>query len=52
MNLIPAARTAMLLGECIPCVKKNTSRFKIKRLELDKNLLMVNAGLVKVLFTI
>lgn len=41
MALQVAAKTSMLLGRCVPCIKQNASKFKIKRLELDTNLLMV-----------
>ncbi|GJQ71379.1 mRpS17 [Trypoxylus dichotomus] len=40
MSLPSAIRSVVLLGECVPCVKQNAARFRIKRLELDKNLLM------------
>ncbi|XP_046999970.1 28S ribosomal protein S17, mitochondrial [Schistocerca americana] len=33
-------RSYLLLGQCVPCVKRNASKFKVKRMELDKNLLM------------
>lgn len=41
MTLQAASKTLMLLGQCVPCVKQQASKFKIKRLELDQNLLMV-----------
>lgn len=41
MSASKAARAFILLGECVPCVKQNASRFQIKRLELDPHLLMV-----------
>lgn len=42
MTAISAVTKAyMLLGHCVPCVKQNASKFKILRLELDPNLLMV-----------
>lgn len=42
MAILPsAAKCFMLLGQCVPCVKQQASKFKIKRLELDKHLLMV-----------
>ncbi|KAK9746669.1 Ribosomal protein S17 [Popillia japonica] len=40
MSASKAARAFILLGECVPCVKQNASRFQIKRLELDPHLLM------------
>lgn len=41
MALSAATKSFMVLGECVPCLKHNASKFKIKRLELDTNLLMV-----------
>lgn len=41
MALQPITKTFMLLGQCVPCLKQGTSKFKVKRLELDENLLMV-----------
>lgn len=41
MALQAASKTLLLIGQCVPCVKQNASKFKIKRLELDENLLMV-----------
>nr|XP_022904633.1 28S ribosomal protein S17, mitochondrial [Onthophagus taurus] len=35
-----ASKALMVLGECVPCVKENASKFRVKRLELDQNLLM------------
>ncbi|KRT86096.1 hypothetical protein AMK59_860 [Oryctes borbonicus] len=40
MSVPSALKSFLLLGECVPCVKQNASRFRIKRLELDKHLLM------------
>ncbi|CAH0550970.1 unnamed protein product [Brassicogethes aeneus] len=40
MSLKAATKVSMLLGQCVPCLKQNTSKFKVKRLELDENLLM------------
>ncbi|KAF5293921.1 hypothetical protein FQA39_LY13626 [Lamprigera yunnana] len=40
MALAAANKSLLLLGECVPCLKKSASKFKIKRLELDTNLLM------------
>ncbi|VEN38648.1 unnamed protein product [Callosobruchus maculatus] len=39
MTLQSATRTFMFLGQCVPCVKQGVSKFKVKRLELDENLL-------------
>ena len=36
-----ASRSFMLLGQCVPCVKQNASKIRIRRMDLDKNLLMV-----------
>lgn len=36
-----AARKFLLLGQCVPTVKQNAAKIRIKRLELDENLLMV-----------
>ena len=41
MSLGPATKSFMLLGRCVPGMKQNASKFKVKRLELDTNLLMV-----------
>ncbi|KAJ9599224.1 hypothetical protein L9F63_010308 [Diploptera punctata] len=30
----------MLLGQCVPCVKQNASKIRVRRLKLDENLLM------------
>ncbi|XP_017784030.1 PREDICTED: 28S ribosomal protein S17, mitochondrial [Nicrophorus vespilloides] len=40
MALAAATKSLQLIGECVPCVKQNASKFKIKRLELDQHLLM------------
>ncbi|XP_019866927.1 28S ribosomal protein S17, mitochondrial [Aethina tumida] len=40
MALRSVTKAHILLGQCVPCLKENTSKFKVKRLELDKNLLM------------
>lgn len=47
MSLRAAAKSLMVLGECVPCVKQNASKFRVKRLELDENLLMVIINLKK-----
>lgn len=41
MALKAASKVPMLLGQCVPCIKQNASKFKIKRLELDTYLNMV-----------
>lgn len=41
MALRAASKVSMLMGQCVPCIKQNASKFKIKRLELDTNLNMV-----------
>ncbi|KAK9875531.1 hypothetical protein WA026_007919 [Henosepilachna vigintioctopunctata] len=40
MALRAASKVSILLGQCVPCIKQNASKFKIKRLELDTNLNM------------
>ncbi|XP_060536569.1 small ribosomal subunit protein uS17m [Cylas formicarius] len=40
MSLPPIAKTFMILGQCVPSMKQGVSRFKVRRLELDKNLNM------------
>ncbi|VVC44363.1 Ribosomal protein S17/S11,Nucleic acid-binding, OB-fold [Cinara cedri] len=40
MNLSTAAKSLLLLGRCVPSVKKNASKIIVKKLELDENLLM------------
>ncbi|XP_050521743.1 28S ribosomal protein S17, mitochondrial [Daktulosphaira vitifoliae] len=40
MSLAGVARGIILLGRCAPCVKENTSKIVVKKLELDQNLLM------------
>ncbi|KAB0804961.1 hypothetical protein PPYR_01931 [Photinus pyralis] len=40
MALSAASKSFLLLGECVPCLKHNASKFKIRRFELDTNLLM------------
>ncbi|XP_073844983.1 mitochondrial ribosomal protein S17 [Musca autumnalis] len=35
-----SARNLLLLGQCMPCVKQNASKIRIRRMELDKNLNM------------
>lgn len=36
-----ASRVMILLGQCVPSVKVNASKIRIRKMELDKNLLMV-----------
>lgn len=33
---------AILLGQCVPCIKNNASKIRIRRMVLDNNLNMVN----------
>ncbi|KAK5647417.1 hypothetical protein RI129_002309 [Pyrocoelia pectoralis] len=40
MALAAASKSLLLLGECVPCLKHNASKFKVRRFELDTNLLM------------
>ncbi|XP_071445558.1 small ribosomal subunit protein uS17m [Hetaerina americana] len=40
MVSLAAKRTFMLLGECVPTLIPGTSKIRVKRLELDTNLLM------------
>lgn len=40
-NLGEAAKKFLLLGQCVPSVKQNAAKIRVKRLELDENLLMV-----------
>lgn len=42
-NLAGAARKVLLLGQCVPTVKQNAAKIRVKRLELDENLLMVSS---------
>lgn len=44
-----AARKFLLLGQCVPTVKQNATKIRIKRLELDENLLMVSNYLYRLL---
>ncbi|XP_028044202.1 28S ribosomal protein S17, mitochondrial [Bombyx mandarina] len=39
-NVADAARKFLLLGQCVPTVKQNAAKIRVKRLELDENLLM------------
>lgn len=32
----------MLIGQCVPCVKENASKIRIRKMELDENLFMVS----------
>lgn len=38
---IMAQDVPLLMGQCVPTSKSNASKLRIKRLELDTNLLMV-----------
>ncbi|CAO1338990.1 unnamed protein product [Diamesa serratosioi] len=35
-----ASRTCLLLGQCLPCLKQNASKIRVRRMELDKNINM------------
>lgn len=37
-----ASRTYLLLGQCIPCLKQNASKIRVRRMELDRNINMVS----------
>lgn len=37
-----SAVTKLLMGQCMPCLKQNASKVKVKKMELDTNLNMVN----------
>ena len=37
-----SARQLLLLGQCMPCVKQNASKIRIRRMELDTNLNMAS----------
>ncbi|KAG6457943.1 28S ribosomal protein S17, mitochondrial [Manduca sexta] len=39
-NVAESARKFLLLGQCVPTVKQNATKIRVKRLELDENLLM------------
>ncbi|KAJ2948299.1 hypothetical protein O0L34_g7536 [Tuta absoluta] len=39
-NVAEAARKFLLLGQCVPSLKQNAAKIRVKRLELDENLLM------------
>jgi len=41
-----AARGLLLMGQCMPCIKQNASKIRIRRMELDKNLNMVRCVVV------
>jgi hypothetical protein len=40
-NVAEAAKKFMLLGQCVPTVKQNVTKIRVKRLELNEHLLMV-----------
>uniref|UniRef100_A0A6M2DQD9 Putative mitochondrial/ ribosomal s17-like protein n=1 Tax=Xenopsylla cheopis TaxID=163159 RepID=A0A6M2DQD9_XENCH len=35
-----ASKAYMLLGQCLPCVKESAAKIRVKRMDLDENLLM------------
>ncbi|XP_037951164.1 28S ribosomal protein S17, mitochondrial [Teleopsis dalmanni] len=35
-----SARNLILMGQCLPCIKKNAAKIRIRRMELDTNLNM------------
>lgn len=39
-NLAETAKKFLLLGQCVPTIKHNAAKIRVKRLELDENLLM------------
>lgn len=43
MALTKASKVFMLLGQCVPSVKQNASKIRVKRLVLDEKLLMVSS---------
>lgn len=43
MPIRAANKTFILLAQCVPCVKQQASKFKVKRQEMDNNLLMVTS---------
>jgi hypothetical protein len=43
-KLTKAYKTFMLLGQCVPSVKQNASKIRVKRLALDEKLLMVSSN--------
>lgn len=46
-----ASRTTILLGQCLPCIKANASKFKVRKMVLDQNLNMVIEEIRKMLLT-
>lgn len=36
------ARTAMVIGQCLPCLKSTISKFNVTKMVLDVNLKMVS----------
>lgn len=36
-----AIQKALLMGRCVPCIKKNASKIVVRRWEMDPNLLAV-----------
>lgn len=45
-SLVETAKKFLLLGQCVPTVKQNAAKIRVKRLELDENLLMVHKLLI------
>lgn len=45
-NVAETARKFLLMGQCVPAVKQNAAKIRVKRLELDENLLMVSTNFV------
>ena len=41
MAITKTSKAFMLLGQCVPSVKQNASKIRVKRLVLDEKLLMV-----------
>ncbi|CAG9133917.1 unnamed protein product [Plutella xylostella] len=39
-QIAETAKKFLLLGQCVPTVKQNAAKIRVKRLELDENLLM------------
>lgn len=40
-NFASKSKHFMLLGQCLPSLKKNASKIRVRRMELDTNLNMV-----------
>lgn len=41
MALAAVGKKILVLGTCVPCMRHNASKIRVKRLELDENLLTV-----------